>query len=124
MRMLMTQLVPAAAIERLREAVGAAGVLEINPDADRIWTKQELIVRLQERDYNALYCLLTTPVGAEVMDAAPGLGIIANMAVGDNNIEGEEATGRGIAVSNTPGVLTDSTADFAWRVLIAAARRV
>src|SRR3954467_10135464 len=116
MRMLMTQLVPAAAIERLREAggagggreaVGGEGVLEINPDADRIWTKQELIARLQERDYNALYCLLTNPVDAEVMDAAPGLRIIANMAVGFNNIGVEEATRRGIAVSNTPGVLTD-----------------
>ncbi|MFL5735379.1 MAG: 2-hydroxyacid dehydrogenase [Chloroflexia bacterium] len=124
MRMLMTQLVPAAAIERLREAVGAEGVLEINPDADRIWTKQELIARLQERDYNALYCLLTNPVDAEVMDAAPGLRIIANMAVGYNNIDVEEATRRGIPVSNTPGVLTDTTADFAWALLMAAARRV
>src|SRR5689334_5981839 len=94
MTVLMTQLVPEAAVERLREAVGDDGVLEINPEADRIWTKQELIARLGEREYNALYCLLTNPVDAEVMDAAPGLKIIANMAVGYNNIDVAEATRR------------------------------
>src|SRR5260370_1153054 len=82
MRVLMTQLVPAPAIERLREAVGDDGVLDINPDPDRIWTKQELIDKLRAKSYNALYCLLTNPIDAEVMDAAPGLKIIANMAVG------------------------------------------
>src|SRR5438067_4952541 len=61
---------------------------------------------------------------AEVMDAAPGLKIIANMAVGYNNIDVAEATRRGIPVSNTPGVLTDTTADFAWALLMCAARRV
>src|SRR5438477_1155157 len=124
MRVLMTQLVPAPAIERLREAAGPEGVLDINPDPDRIWTKQELIERLRAGNYNALYCLLTNPIDAEVMDAAPGLKIIANMAVGYNNIDVAEATRRGIPVSNTPGVLTDTTADFAWALLMSAARRV
>jgi glyoxylate reductase len=124
MRVLMTQLVPAPAVERLWEAVGREGVLDINPDPDRIWTKQELIDRLRTGNYNALYCLLTNPIDAEVMDAAPGLKIIANMAVGYNNIDIAEATRRGIPVSNTPGVLTDTTADFAWALLMCAARRV
>jgi glyoxylate reductase len=124
MRVLMTQLVPAPAIERLREAVGDDGVLDINPDPDRIWTRQELIDKLRAGSYNALYCLLTNPIDAEVMDAAPGLKIIANMAVGYNNIDVAEATRRGIPVSNTPGVLTDTTADFAWALLMSAARRV
>ena len=124
MRVLMTQRVPEAAIERLREAVGEGGTLDINPDPDRIWSKQELIDRLREDDYNALYCLLTNPVDAQVLDAAPALKVVANMAVGYNNIEVDEATKRGIAVTNTPGVLTDTTADFAWALLMASARRV
>src|SRR5438552_7788015 len=124
MRVLMTQLVPAPAIERLREAAGPEGVLDINPEPDRIWTKQELVDRLRAGSYNALYCLLTNPIDAEVMDAAPELKIIANMAVGYNNIDVAEATRRGIPVSNTPGVLTDTTADFAWALLMCAARRV
>jgi glyoxylate reductase len=124
MRVLMTQLVPAPAIERLQEAIRPNGVLDINPEPDRIWTKQELIDRLREGNYNALYCLLTNPIDAEVMDAAPGLTIIANMAVGYNNIDVDEATRRGIFVTNTPGVLTDTTADFAWALIMAAARRV
>ncbi len=124
MRVLMTQLAPSVAVERLRQAVGQDGVLDINPDSDRIWTKQELLDKLRAKDYNGLFCLLTNPIDAEVMDAAPGLKIVANMAVGYNNVNVAEATRRGIAVSNTPGVLTDTTADFAWALLMSAARRV
>lgn len=124
MRVLMTQLAPSVAVERLRSAVGTGGTLDINPEPDRIWTKQELIEKLRAKDYNGLFCLLTNPIDAEVMDAMPGIKIIANMAVGYNNIDVAEATRRGIAVSNTPGVLTDTTADFAWALLMSAARRV
>lgn len=124
LRVLMTQRVPEVAIERLTEAVGDDGALDINPEPDRIWTKQELIERLKGGNYNALYCLLTNPVDAEVLDAAPALKVVANMAVGYNNIKVDEATKRGIAVSNTPGVLTNTTADFAWTLLMSAARRV
>lgn len=124
MRVLMTQRVPEVAIERLREAVGNNGTLDINPDPDRIWTKEELIERLRAGDYNALYCLLTNRIDAEVLDAAPELKIVANMAVGYNNIDVAEVTRRGIPATNTPGVLTDTTADFAWSLLMSAARRV
>lgn len=123
-RVLMTQMVPQPAIERLRDAVGSEGTLDINPDPDHIWTRQELIDKLRESHYNALYCMLTNPVDKEVMDAAPHLKVIANMAVGYNNVDVNEATRRGIAVTNTPGVLTGTTADFAWALLMAAARRV
>jgi len=123
MRILMTQLVPAEAVEKLQQALGG-GHIFINPEPDRIWTKQELIEQLKAGDYNALYCMLTNPVDEEVMDAAPNLRVIANMAVGYNNINVAEATARGIVVSNTPGVLTDTTADFAWALLMAVARRV
>jgi glyoxylate reductase len=123
----MTQLAPPVAVDRLRAAVEASGegsFLDINPEADRIWTKQELIEQLRRKDYNALYCMLTNPIDAEVLDAAPNLKIAANMAVGYNNIDVIEATRRGVAVTNTPGVLTDTTADFAWALLMASARRV
>jgi glyoxylate reductase len=123
-RVLMTQLPPAQAIERLREALGDSGTLDINPDPDRIWTRAELLGKLREGDYQALYCMLTNPIDGEVLDAAPNLRIVANMAVGYNNIKVDEATQRGIIVTNTPGVLTDTTADFAWTLLMAAARRV
>ncbi|HEX8229959.1 MAG TPA: D-glycerate dehydrogenase [Chloroflexia bacterium] len=124
LRVLVTQRVPEVAIERLRQAAGEVGTLDINPEPDRIWTKQELIERLRAGEYNALYCLLTNPIDAEVLEAAPALKVVANMAVGYNNIQVDDATKRGIAVTNTPGVLTDTTADFAWSLLMASARRV
>jgi glyoxylate reductase len=83
-----------------------------------------LIERLREGNYDALYCMLTNPIDAEVLDAAPALKIVANMAVGYNNIDVEEATRRRVAVTNTTGVLTDTTADFAWTLIMASARRL
>ena len=68
--------------------------------------------------------LLTDKVDAALMDLAPRLKVISNFAVGFNNIDVAAATARGIAVGNTPGVLTDATADMAFCLLIAAARRV
>ncbi len=69
--------------------------------------------------------LLTTKIDAEVMDTAgPQLKVISNYAVGFDNIDIPAATGRGIPVGNTPGVLTDTTADFAFALLMSAARRV
>ena len=73
---------------------------------------------------DALATLLSDKIDAEVFDAAPSLKIVAQMAVGFDNIDVEEATKRGIYVTNTPGVLTETTADFAWALLMAVARRV
>lgn len=73
---------------------------------------------------DALATLLSDKIDAEVFDAAPGLKIVAQLAVGFDNIDVKEATRRGIYVTNTPGVLTETTADFAWALLMAAARRV
>ena len=123
-RVLMTQLVPQPAIDLLRRELGPGGTLDINPEADRIWTKGELIDRLREGNYDALYAMLTNPIDAEVLDAGPGLRVVANMAVGYNNIDVNEASSRRIPVTNTPGVLTDTTADFAFALLMATARRV
>jgi glyoxylate reductase len=73
---------------------------------------------------DALLSILTDKIDAAVMDAAPKLRVISNMAVGFDNVDVCEATKRKIVVCNTPGVLTDTTADFAFALLLAAARRV
>jgi glyoxylate reductase len=76
------------------------------------------------RDLDGLLSLLTEKVDAELLDQAPKLKVVSNMAVGFDNIVVPECTKRGIPVGNTPGVLTDTTADFAFTLLMAAARRV
>jgi glyoxylate reductase len=76
------------------------------------------------RDVNALVSLLSDKIDAEVFDAAPKLKIVSQLAVGFDNIDLAEATKRGIYVTNTPEVLTDTTADFAWALLMAVARRI
>ncbi|MCK4633350.1 D-glycerate dehydrogenase [Candidatus Bathyarchaeota archaeon] len=73
---------------------------------------------------DALATLLSDKIDAEVFDAAPNLKIVSQFAVGFDNIDVKEATKRGIYVTNTPGILTDTTADYAWALLMATARRV
>jgi glyoxylate reductase len=75
-------------------------------------------------DVDGLYCMLTDQVDAELLDAAPKLRVVSNMAVGVDNIDLYECERRGIAVGNTPDVLTDSTADMAWALLMASSRRI
>jgi len=84
---------------------------------------KKLIIEKAAR-VDALATLLSDKIDAEVYNAAPRLKIVAQMAVGFDNIDVAEATKRGIFVTNTPGVLTDTTADFAWALLMAVARRV
>ena len=74
---------------------------------------------------NALVCLLTEKIDRETLDAAgPNLRIVANVAVGYDNIDVPACTARQVAVTNTPGVLDETTADFAWTLLMAVARRL
>jgi glyoxylate reductase len=83
----------------------------------------EVLKRVAGKD--ALICLLTEKVDAELLDAAgPNLRIVANVAVGFDNIDVPACTARRIAVTNTPGVLDETTADFTWALLMAVARRV
>lgn len=94
----------------------------------RVWDGELPVPRevlLKEvAEVDALLSLLTDKIDAPVMDAAPKLRVISNMAVGFDNIDVREATKRKILVCNTPGVLTETTADFAFALLLAAARRV
>lgn len=85
-------------------------------------SKQELMARLRDKD--ALVCQLTQRVDAEVLAAGAKLRLVANVAVGYDNIEVGAATARGVAVTNTPGVLDDTTADFTWALILGVARRV
>lgn len=93
-----------------------------------VWSKYEPPPKKQiiekARDVDALATLLTDKIDAEVFDAAPKLKIVSQMAVGYDNIDVNEATKRGIYVTNTPGVLTETTADLAWALLMAVARRI
>ena len=93
-----------------------------------VWSEQlpppKSVVIEKVKDCEGLLCLLTDTIDAEVMDAAPKLKVISNYAVGFNNIDIAAATERGIPVGNTPGVLTDTTADLAWALLMAIARRI
>jgi len=75
-------------------------------------------------DVNGLYAHITNQVNAEVMDAAPNLKVIAEFGVGYDNIDIKAANERGIAVCNTPGILSESTADEAFALLASMARRI
>ncbi len=90
--------------------------------SDKAIDRNELLAAV--RDMDALLCLLTDKIDKELMDAAPRLKCVSNYAVGYNNIDVDYATSKNIAVCNTPGVLTESTADLAWALLMASARRV
>ncbi len=82
----------------------------------------EIVRRVKDKD--GLICLLTDQIDANLMDHAPNLKVISQVAVGYDNIDIAAAAARAIAVGNTPGVLTAATADFAFALLLAAARRI
>jgi len=84
--------------------------------------REELLRRLKDKE--ALVCLLTEKIADEVLRAAPKLRIVANVAVGYDNIDLPACTKRGVVVTNTPGVLDETTADFAWALMLAVSRRV
>jgi glyoxylate reductase len=92
------------------------------------WTKPERISKeellLRVKDKEGLVCLLTEKVNEELLRAAPKLRIAANVAVGFDNIDVPACTKRGVVATNTPGVLDETTADFAWTLLMAVARRI
>lgn len=89
--------------------------------AERI-SKQELFELIKDKE--GLVCLLTEKVDDELLRAAPKLRIAANVAVGFDNIDVAAYTRRGVVATNTPGVLDETTADFAWTLMMAVARRI
>jgi glyoxylate reductase len=91
-------------------------------DSDQPLARTELIKRLQGRD--GLICHIISAIDDDLLAACPGLKVVANVAVGYNNIDVAAARRRGVVVTHTPDVLTETTADFAWALLMAAGRRV
>jgi gluconate 2-dehydrogenase len=91
-------------------------------DADEVWSRDELILRLQGKA--GVFVTSSEPMDAALLGACPDLRAICSMAVGYNNIDLPACTARGILVSNAPGVLTETTADLGFALMMAAARRV
>src|SRR5438034_175174 len=116
-KVFVTRVLPEAGLALIRNTCDAEIWSDpLPPPADVLATKLTSI--------DGLVSLLTDRLDAAVLDRAPRLKVISNFAVGFNNIDIPACTARGIAVGNTPGVLTDATADLAFCLLIAAARRV
>jgi glyoxylate reductase len=116
-RVFVTRKLPFPALDRLREAHEVhewPGDLPPEPEE----------MQAGVREAEGLLSLVTDRVDAQVLDAAPNLRAIANMAVGTDNIDLDAAAERGIPVGNTPDVLTDATADLAFALLLALARRI
>jgi glyoxylate reductase len=116
-RVVVTRALPFPALERLR----AAHEVEVWPEAEPPPPAQ---LRALAADADGLLTLLTDRVDAELLDAAPRLRAVANLAVGTDNIDLEAAAAHGVAVGSTPGVLTDATADLAIALMLALARRL
>jgi glyoxylate reductase len=93
-----------------------------------VWTERQPppyeVLLNKIRDVDGLLSLLTDPIDRSLIEAAPNLKVISQMAVGYDNIDIAAATAKHIPIGHTPDVLTDATADFAWALLMAAARRV
>ncbi|AKJ28732.1 2-hydroxyacid dehydrogenase [Caldimonas brevitalea] len=116
-KVLVTRKVFPEVLERLAEHFE----LEVN-ELDRPWTADELRAHLQGKQ--GMYLTPTNSVDAALLDACPDLKVVANMAVGYNNIDVPACTAHGVLCTNTPGVLTESTADFGFALMLAAARRL
>ena len=117
MKIFVTRKIPEQCLDLLRKN----HKLKIN-SYNRVLNKEEIIDGLQGKD--GLLCLLTDPIDKDVINSEPKLKMIASYAVGYNNIDIQAATKRGIPVSNTPGVLTDATAEMAWALLFSVSRRI
>jgi len=107
--------------EEAVELARARAAVDVNTSTDPL-AHDQLIARLKGRQ--GLISLITDTIDETLLAACPELRVVANIAVGFNNIDVAAATRRGVVITNTPDVLTDSTADYAWALLMTAARRV
>jgi len=107
--------------EEALQAARARAQIDVHPETTVLW-HEALIARLKGRQ--GLICLITDIIDDALLARCPDLRVVANVAVGYNNVDVAAATRRGVIVTNTPDVLTDTTADFAWALLMAAARLV
>ncbi|MCF6286437.1 MAG: D-glycerate dehydrogenase, partial [Candidatus Hydrogenedentes bacterium] len=120
-KVFVTRRPPESSVALLNDAFGPKNIT-VFPE-DRPINQDELLASVTGAD--AILSMLTEPMNSEAFDAAGSqLKIVANMAVGYNNIDVHAATERGIVVSNTPDVLTECTADLTWALLLATCRRL
>lgn len=117
MKIFVTRKIPEQGLNLLKKE----HEIDLNPN-DRVLTREEIIEGIKGKD--GLLCLLTDPIDKEVINAEPQLKMIASYAVGYDNIDVAAATKRNIPVSNTPDVLTETTAELAWALLFSVARRI
>ena len=115
-RVLLTRRIPSSALATLDAAC------DVDRNEGRQLSPDQLKARLSDKA--GVVCLATDAMTAEVMDAAPGLKVIANVAVGYNNVDVPAARARGIVVTNTPDVLTDATADLTLALIMNITRRI
>lgn len=116
----VTRKIPESGITLLQRA----GYSVVVSEKDGVLTKDELIAKLQKDSYDAILCLLTDTVDGDVFDAAPNAKIFANYAVGYDNIDMKEARARGITVTNTPDVLTDTVAEHTIALMLSITSRI
>ncbi len=115
---LVTRRLPSSVIARLEETCE----LDLHSGPTAI-AREDLLARVAGKA--AIVCLLTDPIDAAVLDAAgPSLKVVANVAVGYNNIDVAACRARGVVVTNTPDVLTNACADFTWALILAITRRL
>lgn len=119
-RVLVTRHLPPGGLDPL---AGAEGIEVVQRPSDDPFTHEELVVAVAE-GVDGVVCLLTDRIDAEVLAAGAGrLRVVADVAVGYDNLDIEAATRAGVLVCNTPGILDETTADLAFALMLAAARR-
>ena len=120
MKIYITRKIPSEGIELLKDA----GHEVVVSDKDGVLTREELLSALKEHNPDAVIPLLTDKIDAEVFDAAPNAKIFATYSVGYGHIDLDAAKERNVTITNTPGVLTDSVAEYAVSMICALAKRI
>jgi glyoxylate reductase len=116
----ITRRIPDAGIKMLQDK---GYEIDINPE-NRVHTEAELLEVMKKKEYDAVITLLTDTVDKDMFDACPTLKIVANYAVGYNNIDLEEAKKRGVTITNTPGQLTETVGEYTVALLLTLSKRI
>ena len=116
----VTRKIPESGIKLLQDKGYEVDISE----KDGVLTREELLDVLKQKEYDAVLPLLTDKIDGEVYDAVPSAEIFANYAVGYNNIDVEEAKKRGITITNTPGILTNTVAEHTFALILSITARI
>ncbi len=119
-KVFITRQIPDKGIKLLRDKGYEVDISE----KDGVLTREELLLALRSKSYDAVLSLLTDKIDDQIMASAPSVKIFANYAVGYDNFDLEAAKARGVIMTNTPGVLTNAVAELALALMLAVARRI